>query len=267
LALIHKPTLSDGLLLHKDREKYDLSTVDGGIAAMTIEITCPSCASHDISKNGTVRKGQQNCKFRGYGLQFMEELQWQPKGKDTIDLVHFLLLEKVSFAGITRATQASVSWLQEHVNDACAKVARTASVLPNAKAKLTTEQMDELWLFVDDKGHKQWIWLAMDADTRELIGCHVGNRSRASAPQLWQSLPTVCRQCAQAYANYWNTYETVISRKRRFAVGKDSGLTSDIERLNKIMRQWVSRLVGKDLVVLKEVRESHWCDLDIHLRI
>ncbi|MBF2088429.1 MAG: hypothetical protein IGR80_18050 [Synechococcales cyanobacterium K44_A2020_017] len=25
---------------------------------------------------------------------------------------------------------------------------------------------------VDNKGNKQWVWLALDADTREIIGCH-----------------------------------------------------------------------------------------------
>jgi IS1 family transposase len=42
-------------------------------------------------------------------------------------------------------------------------------------------QMDELWSLVNDKGHKQWVWVAIDADTREIIGCHIGDRSRASA--------------------------------------------------------------------------------------
>jgi IS1 family transposase len=35
--------------------------------------------------------------------------------------------------------------------------------------------MDELWSFVDNKGNKQWVWLAMDAKTREVIGCSGGD--------------------------------------------------------------------------------------------
>ncbi|MDA0867595.1 MAG: IS1 family transposase [Cyanobacteria bacterium] len=42
-------------------------------------------------------------------------------------------------------------------------------MVPKAKGKLTS-QMDELWSFVDHKGNQQWVWLAMDADTREMIG-------------------------------------------------------------------------------------------------
>jgi hypothetical protein len=56
--------------------------------------------------------------------------------------------------------------------------------------------MDELWSFVDHKGNKQWVWIAIDAQTREIIGCNIGERSRASARQLWDSLPGVYKQCA-----------------------------------------------------------------------
>ncbi len=49
--------------------------------------------------------------------------------------------------------------------------------------------MDELWSFVDHKGNKQWVWLAMDVATREIIGCPIGDRSKRSAQALWNSLP------------------------------------------------------------------------------
>lgn len=131
----------------------------------------------------------------------------------------------------------------------------SASVVPKVKGKLTV-QMDELWSFVDNKGNKQWIWLAMDADTREIIGCHIGDRSRASAIALWLSLPAVYRQCTKVYTDYWHAYETVISSQRHFAVGKESGLTSYIERLNNTLRQRVSRLVRKTLSFSKKL-ENH----------
>ena len=116
--------------------------------------------------------------------------------------------------------------------------------------------MDELWSFVDGKGNKQWVWLALDADTREVIGCHIGDRSRESARALWQSLPEVYRQCATVYTDYWEAYERVIPAQRHRAVGKDSGLTSYIERFNNTLRQRVSRLVRKTLSFSKKL-ENH----------
>ena len=166
-----------------------------------------------------------------------------------------LLLEKIPLAGIARATGVSDSWLQDYVNACYEAVPQTAAVVPKAKGKLKV-QMDELWSFVDDKCNKQWVWLAIDADTREVIGCHIGDRSRESARSLWQSIPAVYRQCAVVYTDYWEAYETVIPAKRHRAVGKDSGLTSYIERFNNTLRQRVSRLVRKTLSFSKKL-ENH----------
>jgi len=47
-----------------------------------------------------------------------------------------------------------------------------------------------MWSFVKDKGNKQWIWLALDVKTREIVGVHVGERSEQGARQLWNSYTT-----------------------------------------------------------------------------
>jgi hypothetical protein len=46
------------------------------------------------------------------------------------------------------------------------------------------------------------------------------------------SLPGVYRQCAVAYTDFWESYKTVIPSKRHQAVGKETGQTNPIERLN-----------------------------------
>ena len=52
-------------------------------------------------------------------------------------------------------------------------------------------QCDELWSFVDNKGNKQWVWLALDVNTREIVGVYIGARDEAAARKLWASLPPV----------------------------------------------------------------------------
>jgi IS1 family transposase len=222
---------------------------------MAIEMTCPTCGSHDISKNGTSHRGKQNYKCRDCGRQFVENPQWQPKPKETKALVNRLLHEKLPLAGIARATETSESWVQGQANVTYKSVPQVATVVPKPKSPLKV-QMDELWSFVDHKGNQQWVWLAMDAETREILGCHIGDRSRASARALWQSIPAVYRQCAKVYTDFWEAYVTVIPSKRHEAVGKDSGLTSYIERLNNTLRQRVARLVRKTLSFSKKL-ENH----------
>ena len=80
--------------------------------------------------------------------------------------------------------------------------------------------MDELWSFVDNKGNKQWVWLAMDAKTREVIGCHIGDRSLKSALALWESLPSVYRQCAKIYSDHWEAYAAVLPTFTTSACGE-----------------------------------------------
>lgn len=117
-------------------------------------------------------------------------------------------------------------------------------------------QCDEMWSFVGNKNNKQWIWLALDVKTKEIVGVHIGERSRESARKLWQSLPSVYRQCAVCYSDFWEAYEQVIPFKRHKAVGKETGKTNYIERFNCTMRQRISRIVRKTLSFSKKV-ENH----------
>ena len=55
---------------------------------------------------------------------------------------------------------------------------------------------------MDNKGNKQWVWLALDAETNEIVGVYVGARDEGAAQGLWDSLPPVYRQCAVAYTDF-----------------------------------------------------------------
>ena len=119
-----------------------------------------------------------------------------------------------------------------------------------------TIQCDELWSFVDNKGNKKWVWLGLDADTKEIVGVYIGDRSELGARKLWNSLPSVYRQCAVAFTDFWSAYGAVFPRQRHRAVGKETGKTSYIERFNNTLRQRVSRLVRKTWSFSKSV-ENH----------
>jgi IS1 family transposase len=129
-------------------------------------------------------------------------------------------------------------------------------------------QCDELWSFVDNKGNKQWVWLALDADTREIVAVYIGARDEAAAAQLWTALPPVYRQCAVAYTDFWAAYAAVFPSKRHQAVGKETGLTSYVVRArlrSKTIQQHLAptgvSISAENLVVLKVPGESHWRNL------
>jgi len=109
-----------------------------------------------------------------------------------------------------------------------------------------------MWSFVAHKANKQWIWIALDADTREVVALVVGDRSQTTAQALWDALPPVYRQHAIYYTDEWEAYAAVIPAEQHYPVKKQSGKTNYIEHFNCILRQRVSRLVRKTLSFSKK---------------
>jgi insertion element IS1 protein InsB len=114
-------------------------------------------------------------------------------------------------------------------------------------------EADEMSSFVQKKAHKQWIWIAMDATTRQVIAFHVGDRSRRSAKCLWAKIPHAYRQHATFYTDQYAVYEEVIPAAQHRAINKLVRKTNHIERFNNTLRQRVSRLVREALSFSKKL--------------
>jgi IS1 family transposase len=118
--------------------------------------------------------------------------------------------------------------------------------------------MDELWSFVDNKGNQQWVWLALDTQTREIVGVQMVDRSAVSEECFMEfnatSLPSIGSNLYRSLECWEMLYCPV-----NVIVDKDSGCTSYIERFNCTIRR-VSRLVRKSLSFSKKL-ENHIADL------
>jgi IS1 family transposase/transposase-like protein len=238
------------LIAQLSQEKEPIS--EKFIDQIQSQISCPHCGSHHTIKNGSTHNAKPKRLCKDCGRQFVINPNKQSIALNIKLLIDKLLLERISLRGIARVTGVSYSWLQNYVNHKLSRIPRQIKVSVKNKGKLTIE-CDEMWSFVGSKGYKVYIWLAIDRDTREIIGCYLGDRTRQSAHKLWASLPPVYRQCAIAYTDFWQAYVTVIPSKRHRAVGKETGLTNHIERLNNTFRQRISRLVRKSLSFSKNL--------------
>jgi IS1 family transposase/transposase-like protein len=177
---------------------------------MTVEIPhCPNCGSEAVNRNGQTRHHKQNYKCRECRRQFVLNPTWKAITKEQEELMSRMLLERISQAGIARVLQVSEDTVQRYVNAASVAVKKQVEVSAKPKKRLSV-QMDELWSFVDNKGNQQWVWLALDAQTREIVGVHIGDRSAVSALALWNSMPPVYRQCAVIYTDHWSAYDSVL---------------------------------------------------------
>ena len=81
---------------------------------------------------------------------------------------------------MARSLQISESWLQQSVNASHATVLRSGQVTPKPRRRLTV-QRNELGSFGDDQGNEQGVWLAINVQTHEIVGCPMGDRSGESA--------------------------------------------------------------------------------------
>ena len=216
---------------------------------------CPTCSSAQTVKNGRIHNGKQRFLCRECGRQFVEQPSKRVIDAATRELIDRLLLERISLAGIDECGAG----VRDLATTICEREICSCAALrcghAQKKGRLTISS-DELWSFVDNKGNKQWVWLALDADTGEIVGVYIGARDETAAPGLWESLPAVYRQCAVAYTDFWQADAKVLSAKRHRAVGKQSGRTSYIQRFNNTLRQRVSRGVPKTLSFSKSL-ENH----------
>jgi len=81
-------------------------------------------------------------------------------------------------------------------------------------------EADEMVSFVQKKGNKQWIWLAMNAKTRQIIAFHVSDRSRKSARKLWSKIPKAYRQQATFDPDQYVVYKGVMPAAQHRAINK-----------------------------------------------
>lgn len=218
-------------------------------------MNCPDCNFDKVKKNGHINNGKQNYRCKRCGRQFVSENQQKKITPSCRNIIKKLLLERISLRGICRVMGVSLNWLLDFFRKITNDIPENMGIIKPEKSRLVIE-IDEMWSFVGSKKNKKWIWLAIDRTTKQIVGFHVGNRTRNDAKKLWKFLPGVYRQCAVCFTDYWESYEKVIPKCRHRPVGKETGQTNHVERTNCTLRQRVSRLVRKTLSFSKK-EENH----------
>jgi IS1 family transposase len=106
---------------------------------------------------------------------------------------------------------------------------------------------------VKKKANKQWIWIAMDVKTRQIIAFHMGDRSCDSAKELWARIPLIYREQATFHTDQYDAYTGVILAERHKAITKQARKTNHIERFKNTLRQRMSWLVRETLSFSKKL--------------
>ena len=163
------------------------------------KLRCPQCGLSHIKRNGLTHYEKQNYRCKDCDRQFVEDSQHI--NEEVKDLIKVLLLERLSLRGICRVTGVSLTWLLDFIaefyaespDDLNVKVCQARGVVQLLRLEA---EADEMWSFVISKRNKQWIWIALDVTTKQVIAFYVGDRSASSARELWQCIPQVYRDHA-----------------------------------------------------------------------
>jgi hypothetical protein len=157
-----------------------------------MNITCPSCQSDVIRKNGSIHTGKQKYECLVCSRQFVENPQNKIIPDVTRERIRRSLLERVSLEGICRIFDVSMTWLLEFMEKTFESLPEdlNATVLvENDDFEVIVLEADELWSFVGDKQNAQWLWLVMHSQTRQILAYHIGKRDKLSGEALMAKLP------------------------------------------------------------------------------
>ena len=170
---------------------------------------CPSCGSKQILKNGSTHHKKQKFLCKDCGRQFIDKPEKKQITSEEKQRVKKLLLERISLRVIARSLEISMTWLQKFINN----LYRSVPIEIKVKEILDLEieiECDELWSYVNSKENPVYIWLAIARSTRQIVGFHLGDRSRLSAMEFWKTLPQIYQDNGKFYTDLWESYCEVI---------------------------------------------------------
>ena len=225
---------------------------------MTPREAWPQCGSRVYKRNGHMHTGKQNHRCNACGRAFVLTPENSLITQEQRALIERVLLERISLRGICRAVGVGLQWLLQFIVTRLQAAPEDLYVKPAVGAPTVLLQrleaeLDERWSFVGTKANRQWVWIAMDASTRQVIAFHVGDRSQVSADRLWANLPAAYREQAIFYTDQYAVYAGVIPPTRHRALSKLARLTNQVERFHCTLRQRVSRLVRSTLSFSKKL--------------
>jgi IS1 family transposase/transposase-like protein len=155
-------------------------------------LTCPTCQSKTIKKNGSIHNGKQKYECLFCKRQFIENPQNKLIPEITRERIRRCLLERVSLEGICRIFDVSMTWLLDFIEETYKTLPEDLNadvVCENEEFSIAVLSADELWSFVGNKRNEQWLWLMMHTPSRQIVAFHMGDRSKRSGEALMAKIP------------------------------------------------------------------------------
>ena len=120
------------------------------------------------------------------------------------------------------------------------KLAQDYEERPSAIKECRVIEIDEMWHFVQKKREKIWVWLAVDRDSKELLGYEVGSRGKKTLKKLLRTIAHI--RCDTYASDSWKVYKNVIPQQKLIQSKKE---TTQVESKNSQLRHYIARFHRK----------------------
>ena len=111
-------------------------------------------------------------------------------------------------------------------------------------------EVDEIFHFIHLKMNQIRIWIVHNRKNRQIVSFFIGDGSMESCKRLWRKLPYEFLK-SNSFSDFWKSYNC-LPNSTHTKVGKETGETAHIERLNNTIRQRFGRFVRKTLSFSKK---------------
>ena len=109
-----------------------------------------------------------------------------------------------------------------------------------------------MWSFGHAKTQAVGIWVAIERQTRKIVGLALGDRAAEACRHVWQSLPPDYRKRGVFYTDGLSSYHAVVPSKRHRVVDKKAAQTTCVDRFHHTLRQRRACLVRTTLSFRKD---------------
>jgi insertion element IS1 protein InsB len=122
-------------------------------------------------------------------------------------------------------------------------------------------EMDEMWHFIQNKGKKCWIWLAICRVTKLIFPPFTGSRGAKTGTAFFETVKKYCPQNTQFNTDYWEPYTKFVPFNQHYQ-GKDETYT--VEGYNANFRDDLQRLTRRTRAYSKS---QEMLDVSLYLYI
>jgi insertion element IS1 protein InsB len=159
---------------------------------------CPQGGPPKDKRNGHIRRGEPHHRCKAYGRHFVECFEHYLIADNLRVLIECVRLERISLRGICPTVGVGLKWLLGFLGQYIKALPELWYVEPlighgNVLIRPLVVEADGMSSFVRKPANYQRIWMAMDAETLQVMAFAAGDGRRRSAKRLWAKIPQTWR--------------------------------------------------------------------------